>query len=278
MNRQKNLTEKWLRPEGTEMYDLLLFAGTSEGHRIADFCAKNRIRACVFTATAYGKNLISPSETVDVHEGRLDEEEMARFLQQYPGVPVFDATHPYAALVSQNIREACAKAGNSYFRIFRESTFDRDIAASGGTVTVGSPEEAAAYLAGTEGNILLTTGSKELPAFSVLPRFAERVYARMLPIAGSLEICGKLGLPGAHIIAMQGPFSAEMNCALIHHTGASFLVTKDTGKAGGFPEKAEAAASCGCTLVVIGRPNAEEEGMSVEDCLNMLSSGQWSRR
>ena len=35
-------------------------------------------------------------------------------------------------------------------------------------------------------------------------------------------------------------FSFEMNLALIHMTGADYVVTKESGTAGGFPEKMEA--------------------------------------
>ena len=41
---------------------------------------------------------------------------------------------------------------------------------------------------------------------------------------------------------MQGPFSCEMNAATIRQTGAKYLVTKESGAAGGFLEKLEAAA------------------------------------
>lgn len=70
---------------------------------------------------------------------------------------------------------------------------------------------------------------------------------------------------------MQGPFSEEMNRALIHQTKAEYLVTKDTGREGGFPEKEAAAASCGCQLVIIGRP-LEEEGISPDECLELVRS------
>jgi len=48
-----------------------------------------------------------------------------------------------------------------------------------------------------------------------------------------------------------------------------YLVTKDTGAAGGFPEKVRAAAKCGVTVVVVARP-LQEEGLSLSDCLALL--------
>ena len=49
-----------------------------------------------------------------------------------------------------------------------------------------------------------------------------------------------------------------------------YLVTKDTGKAGGFQEKIDAALSCGTVPVIIGRP-LKEEGLSVAECRHMLA-------
>ena len=64
-----------------------------------------------------------------------------------------------------------------------------------------------------------------------------------------------MDLKEKHLIAMQGPFSKEMNVATIHQTGAKYFVTKESGKAGGFGEKVQAARETGAVLVAVGRPN-----------------------
>lgn len=53
---------------------------------------------------------------------------------------------------------------------------------------------------------------------------------------------------------MQGPFSAELNVAMFRQYKARFVVTKDSGKPGGFAEKQEAARMAGARLIVVGRP------------------------
>ena len=53
------------------------------------------------------------------------------------------------------------------------------------------------------------------------------MYARVLPMDASLDACHAVGLKASHIIAMQGPFSEEMNIAMLHTVSASWLVTKD---------------------------------------------------
>lgn len=250
------------------MYKALLFAGTSEGQEVAALCAELGISACVFTATEYGASLIPERPGITVRDGRLQEEEMEEVFRREAAenAVVIDATHPYADIVTGNIRKACEASGLSYVRVLRKSTYGQQ---AGGDVQVGSPAEAAEYLSGTEGNVLLTTGSKELRHFTAVPGFEERIYARILPLADNVAASQALGFPPSHLICMQGPFSLEMNIALIHYADARYLVTKDTGKAGGFGEKLEAARACGCTLVIIGRP-LEEDGISVAECGEML--------
>ena len=126
-------------------------------------------------------------------------------------------------------------------------------------VVVESAQEAARHLAGRTGNILLTTGSKDLAVYTeALPDFAERLYARVLPVTSSIEYARELGIPLDHIVAMKGPFSADFNCALMRELSIGVMVTKASGAVGGFPEKMEAAERCGVQAVVIGRPTAEE--------------------
>ena len=112
----------------------------------------------------------------------------------------------------------------------------------------GSMAEAAEMLQRLPGNILLTTGSKELHHFAV-PGLVERCFPRVLPMMDSLERCLSLGFPPAHILCMQGPFSQALNEALIGQYSIRTLVTKDTGSYGGFREKAQAAQGTGCTLL-----------------------------
>lgn len=133
-----------------------------------------------------------------------------------------------------------------------------------------SPEEAAEFLSGTEGNIFLTTGSKELAKFTVIPDYKERIFARVLSVPSVIQSCAELGIEGKHLIGMQGPFSAEINEAMLRQFQCSYLVTKDTGLAGGFPEKIEACQKCGATPVIIGRP-LKEEGLSLPEARGFLA-------
>ena len=141
---------------------------------------------------------------------------------------------------------------------------DRDIAIA---------QAAAERLKTTQGNVLLTTGAKELGTFA--PLGGERLYPRVLPLASSLEACASAGVPSSHILALQGPFSQELNEALIRQHHIAYLVTKDGGPAGGFGEKAAAAQAAGAKLLLIRRP--QEEGLDYETvlqrCREMMECG-----
>ncbi|MCQ2501935.1 MAG: precorrin-6A reductase, partial [Lachnospiraceae bacterium] len=236
------------------MYNILLFAGTTEGRTIAEQLKGTDKKVCVFVATEYGESLIDAGEGVTVQSGRLTTEEMEERMNAAPDALVIDATHPYAAVVTENIRTACEHTGHQYLRVLREGS--KEILKD--AVYVESPKAAAEYLSGTEGNVLLTTGSKELHFFTAVPNYKDRLYARVLSLPSVAVSCADLGFQGQHLICMQGPFSKEMNVALIHMTDAKYLVTKDTGVTGGYPEKVEAAHECGVQLVIIGRPLVEE--------------------
>lgn len=266
--------EKWSHREDITMLKAtnkgaVVFAGTSEGRSIIEYitAAGIHVHACV--ATKYGEDVLPSHELLHVSHERMDEARMKEYLADVCPDIVIDATHPYAKEATENIRSASASLAIPYIRLLRDTT-DCSAAVSDTNIYVDSPEEAAAFLSGTSGNILLTTGSKELPAFTSVPGYKERLYARVLSLPDIVSECDSLGLRGAHLICMQGPFSEEMNTAILHQTNAAFLVTKETGAAGGFPEKVRAARKCGARLVIIGKP-VKEQGTSLSECISMLS-------
>ena len=246
-------------------YKVLVFAGTTEGYAISRFLSERGVSVCAFAATDYGSRSLEENEYLKVKAGRLDDKEMEELFAKSSAEFVLDATHPYAALVTENIRKACEKTGMRYLRILREAGEYQSSA-----VYVESTAAAAEYLAGTTGNVLLTTGSKELSAFMDIPNAKERLYARVLSIPSVAAACSSLGIEGRHLICMQGPFSKEMNVAMLRQYDCRYLVTKDTGAAGGFAEKTEAALECGAVPVIIGRP-LKEDGMSLKQCKKMLA-------
>ena len=122
-----------------------------------------------------------------------------------------------------------------------------------------------------EGNILITTGSKELKKLTSIVRDTDKLYVRVLPSLDSIRLCEQAGIRNDHIIAMHGPFNEEINTALLRQYNISCLVTKESGTRGGFMEKLSAAAKVGASCYICGRPTMEE-GLSVDDALLMAMS------
>ena len=256
------------------MCRILIFGGTTEGRLLAEYCHQQEIEAYVSVVSGYGADLLPESEYLHVLSGRMAREAMEGFMKRASIRAVFDATHPYAAEATRNIKEACGRAGVSYLRVTRESAAAENPGGDSGkgpaaafasqVVYVHSVEEAVCYLKDREGDILVTTGSKELAAYTALPGYEERLYVRVLPSCAAISACEDIGIRGKRIIAMQGPFSEEMNRAMMRQLGVRYLVTKEAGTAGGFLEKLSAAEALSVTAVVIGRPLEERDGITLD--------------
>ena len=276
------------------MCKIWIFGGTTEGRLLAEYCSREKIEAWVSVASEYGEELlqeelmesgnagnpdlnhntclakkslknVQASSVIKVLRGRMDRYQMEEFIRNQGIHLVIDATHPHARLVSEEIQEACGRTGVRLERCLRaegEQNKARD------WVEVDSIQEAVSFLSSVSGVIFATTGSKELEALCQIPDYQKRVYARVLPTSNVLKKCEKLGITVSHLIAMQGPFSTEMNTLFLRQTKAEWLLTKDSGRAGGFQEKVEAARENGTRVVVIRRP--EEDGISLEEAMEVL--------
>ncbi len=258
------------------MRKILIFAGTTEGRKLSECLAGAGISHTLCVATEYGEIVLKKDPLVTVRKGRMAQEEIRESLCKEGYDVVVDATHPYAKIVTQNIKGAVEElkdmgASMFYLRLKREGEKDPE-----GNI-YEDPEQVAFFetarecamaLRGTKGNILLTTGSKGLSDFSTLEEIKDRLYVRVLPSMESLSLCREQGICGKQVIAMQGPFSAEMNEAMIHQYKISHLVTKESGIFGGYGEKLEAARRAGIQVSVIGC--REEEGYSFPETVREL--------
>ncbi|MEZ3434939.1 MAG: precorrin-6A reductase [Lachnospiraceae bacterium] len=244
---------------------IIIFGGTTEGRRLTEYAAEAGILAHICTATQYGVSLLPFGEGITASHERMDCEEMCGLIRELDPVCAIDATHPYAKEATENIKAACGMCSVKYLRLVREySEGQRSV------IYAESTEDAAELLRHGPGNVLVTTGSRELEKYTVLEDYKERIYARVLPAEESILKCERLGIRGRHLICMQGPFSAELNTALIKEYKITCMVTKDSGAAGGFPQKYEAAQAAGIKLIVIGRP--KEEGFTCQEIIRLLEN------
>jgi len=254
---------------------LAIFAGTSEGRQLVDaLMADGRYRLKVFTATDYGRELLAgggsgvdgggPGGRLEVLAGRLDEQGMNAAIRSLSPAYVIDCTHPHALQVSAALRSACVALAAPYLRLLRPEAPASSAASAAAFDDLWAIAE---WLQGREGNILLATGSKLLEPFCTA-ELQGRCFLRILPVPASLEHALALGFAPERIIAMRGPFSTDLNRALIKSCQIRYLVTKDSGASGGFAQKVQAAQAEGVQLLVVRRP--EEQGLSLEKVLEAL--------
>ena len=255
------------------MADLILFGGTSEGRELAELSRDLNIDCIVCVATDYGESLLEESGSLRVHTGRLDKDGMIALIRAESPQLVLDATHPYADKVSETVIAACSECRVRYGRVQREKEDH------GAFKDFSDVRELAEYLDGTDGVVFSSLGTKEAAALSGVKGASERIWLRVLPSIDGLRTCLEAGFPAKHIICMQGPFSADLNEAMFRACGAQILLTKDTGSAGGFPEKIEAARRCGMKVLVIRRPaDISGEPLDVWKERLRLGDGQWNGR
>ncbi|MQN00886.1 MAG: precorrin-6A reductase [Lachnospiraceae bacterium] len=248
------------------MKNIVIFSGTTEGRLLAESFACAGIASTVCVATDYGEEVMKPDPLIEVHIGRLDETEMESFFKEKNTDLVFDATHPYAVEASRNIKMAASSLGIDYRRIERERTsHEPDFNVS----YVKDTAEAVKLLESSESRILLTTGSKELKYFA---GFRDRLYVRVLPSIRAIELCEQAGIEKSHIIAEQGPFTYEENLALLKRYDIGLLVTKASGKAGGYDQKIRAAQAAGVSVITIER--RQDQAVSVpEKSITVIGAG-----
>lgn len=238
------------------MKRIIVFAGTNEGRVLCEFLAKKNVDVTAIVATKYASEVMPEISCLKVITGRLSVEEISRLIDDYDFI--VDATHPYAKVISDNIKLSCIEKNKKILRIVRPNLEYENV------MEFIDIDSACKYLKDTSGNILVTTGSKELIPYTTLGDFKNRIYLRVLPTVDALNACLNLGFSATNLICMQGPFSQKVNEAMMEQVNAKFIVTKESGRSGGLEEKLLAANKLGIKVVLIGRPY-KEEGISLLD-------------
>jgi len=231
---------------------ILVLAGTSDARELALRIKQDGYRV---TTTVVTENAARSMEEagLPVRVGRLTDADIARMIAEEDFRAVVDASHPFAEEASKNAMAGAKAAGVPYIRYERE----RSAYPQHPLVTVVPDYEQAARLAAEKrGVIMLTTGSKTLKIFAdhLLGLPETTLVARMLPRVDNMQKCEELGIEQKNIVAMQGPFSKELNQALYDHYRVTLMITKESGKAGAFDEKVEAALEMGIETIIIARP------------------------
>ena len=229
---------------------ILLLGGTSETAAIASTLATAGLKVLVSTATDVPLN-VGDHPNVVRRTGKLDPDQMVRLANEQGLIAIVDASHPYAVSVQANARIAADRLKIPYLSWVRPPIPEQD------SLAISVPNHAAAAKVAFSFGlpVLLTTGSRNLePYVREASATGARLVVRALSHPSSIEACRKAGVSDDNIVSGRGPFSIQENVSIIKQFGIGVLVTKNSGVAGGVPEKLEAARLAGCRVVLVQRP------------------------
>ena len=168
---------------------------------------------------------------------------LRHYLEEEKIGALVDATHPFAAQMSQHAAQAAGMSGVPLIAIRRPPW----IAGPGDRWTmVADMREAAAALGTRPRRVFLTVGRQELAPFRAAPQHDYVIRSIDPPPPQSLPPC-------ARVIAARGPFAVEAERALLAELGIAVIVTKNSGgeaTAG----KLAAARALGLEMVMVARP------------------------
>lgn len=229
------------------MERVLIFGSTKEA-RDAATVLRRRGRQVIFSVVSEYARSQLPLGTM-CHVGRLNGEDMLAFIRETNPHRVIDATHPYAVLASQNIRQCCDALNITY-----ERTHFSDIenAWRDAVEWVDTHEALVAAVLREKGNMLLGIGRDPILPMPVDTDMT-RLYARITPSPESVDACLKAGFPKANIIAMDGPFSKMLTMALFDDKNITSVVVRDATDKSYLHEMVVPALERGYHVIMYGR-------------------------
>lgn len=249
---------------------ILVFGGTSDSLSICELLNNSRLEYILSVTTKYGKDLAS-KYTNHILINKMTKDDMVRYIKDNNIKLIIDATHPYAAEVSQTAINASYETKTEYIRYERKSILD-DID-DPKVIKVENIKEACKVANKIGKRIFIATGSKNLNYF-VENLKDKYIVARVLPTSEVIKLCENIGLNADNIIAMKGPFSEKINEILYKDYNIDIVITKESGNEGGFIEKISPCKKLGISSIIITRPKIHypEIVNSEDDLINFIRS------
>ena len=249
---------------------ILLLGGTKDSINIIEHVKEN-FDAYILTTTTtqYGAKLAMEGGSDDTIARPLLKDEIIKIIMDNNFDMLIDATHPFAAHITQTSASIAREINIPYIRFERPTTNLEDIDTSH-IRYVNSFDDAGKLIENefSSGNILHFAGANTME--DVLKHVSnERFYPRILNVEKSLEKCRKLNIDPDHIIPMTGAATKKENIDLIEKYDASVMITKESGEIGGVIEKIHAANEKDIAIIMIQRPKIEM--LNKNDIVNDLN-------
>ncbi|MBU3137744.1 cobalt-precorrin-6A reductase [Clostridium gasigenes] len=228
--------------------------GTSEGKKFLSLINEYTEDIIVSTATEYGGELLSDYKVKHINTKPLDKDGLNKLIKDFNIKVLVDASHPYAEIVSKNAMESCKESNIEYIRYERLGALSKEN--SKNIIRVKSYEELETVINNIPGNILNTTGSKNIGKILSL-NIENRVIHRILPSWQILKEVLELGVEVSDVVAIKGPIGYELNKGFIYQDNIKAIITKDSGVQGGVLEKLKATTDTNIKLIVIEKTKIE---------------------
>ncbi|NDJ19106.1 cobalt-precorrin-6A reductase [Myxacorys almedinensis] len=237
------------------MKRIWLIGGTEESATLARAIAALQFPCVVSVTTESATSLYPIAPSIQVWVGKLDPNELPRFIKKYNIGVVLDASHPFAVEISKNVIRVTqdADAVNphpvAYLR-FERPTLTTD---ETGVWSIESFEKLLEtdWLRGQR--VLLTIGYRFLSLFKPWQDKA-MLFTRILPSQVAVEAAIEAGFSSDRIIALRPPISYELERSLWRQWQISTVITKASGSPGGEDVKRNVAKELGVKLIVVERP------------------------
>ena len=238
---------------------ILLLGGTKDSTNIIEH-VKNNYDAYILTTTTteYGAKLAKESGSDEVIARPLPKDELTEIIEKENIDLLIDATHPFAAHITQTSVSIANELKMPFIRFERPITNLENIDTSQ-IHYVNSFDEAGKLIENEfiEGNVLHFAGANTME--EILKHISvDRFYPRILKVESSIEKCEMLGVDPSHIIPMKGAASLDENLDLIEKYDASVMITKESGEIGGVVEKIQAANEKDIAVIMIQRPEIDD--------------------
>ncbi|AXI54648.1 Precorrin-6A reductase (plasmid) [Pseudoseohaeicola sp. NH-UV-7] len=242
-------------------HHLLLLAGASEARGIADAlrsCDQMRVTASLHFAERTAGPLAVPTRIGGFGGGNR----FAAFLAENRITAVLDATHPFAAEITQRSRRICRDLNLPYAQVLRP-----EWQAVKGDIwhDVGDETEAAQIIP-PEARVFTTTGRATIEKFAGLR--AQHLFVRQLRDGAQPRPVDRMTY-----VRGVGPFSVTDEIALFQKLNITWLVARNAGGVINYT-KIEAARALGIDVAMIRRPSQSgaSELQTVTDALEWVAT------
>ncbi|MDJ1498045.1 precorrin-6A reductase [Cytophagaceae bacterium DM2B3-1] len=231
---------------------ILLFGGTTEGKRVANYLNTAQLDYIYSTKTTIE---FEGHPNAQYRYGAFTEDDLATFIDEKTVKLILDASHPFASQLHQTIAEVAFKRSIPVIR-FERVYFEKVIHPK--IHYVSSFEAAIEKLYQLECyHLLALTGVQ-----SIVPLkpywFEKQVTFRILPRESSIQQALQTGLAEKNILTEMPGQGTTQEIQLIQNLRVDCILTKNSGESGFLSSKIEAAIQTQTNLIIVERPTVPE--------------------